>query len=1160
MMSSLVQLILVLAFCLSLHLSCSTGLSFTKKPPSQLLASLGSDAIFRWEFTFGDVGDLNASISVVWGNAYNYGFFRNKFITVTPPRKWEVNTKQVSSSITSRLHWSGNFNKNESLQVFTLRNVSKSDKDFFVCKVFNRWSGSELKSDLVELLVRVPPRIITKPNERVDVEDGDTVSLECDAVGDPPLSITWQNNGKVLKRGNTSIVLQIPNVRLKDGGTFTCNATNQAGFDFHRVKLRVVRYRPHINKTASTSPFTKSWLDHNSTLHCAFYANPVANLTWFKDGRQILEGVHSTHDGSTLTLTPKTLGDFGLYSCNATNKKGTTWYHITVEQLHSPGPPKVHKISPNVLELNVTWNTSIENGGSDILDFMITLLHVNGSIVKSQNAIKETSFDLKHLSQNRTYIVMLQARNIVGYGESENITVTTLVADLPGPPVIEALRAGVLSLNISWYSPIKHNSIEVFDYRIQVLDGITQKLIKQYASIPATSLVIKNLKKNSSYTIEIEGRNEVGYGEAAKFIGITLPQGPPDSPSISSPTVNGNNCSLQWLEPYDGKSPITMYTLYVWKINFSSDDSLSLKIFKTFNTTETFSAKLNLEWNQNYTVAVSAWNKYGEGSSSSRELCQIGRNPQVTTTTTIPSTANTFTTIRTQDTEAASPAGTTGASTMTSTTESEDTMETNNTAVEDNSIKFDHLLLIWIAILAVIVAGFLLLLWKATQKIRKCRYQRKTNHLKERELGNASTISSSEELKEIPVRNQYESIEILEVHYNGGYSSEESKNVEESVPVTHHYHVARGLSEYNHLHETSGSPRSKQSKNTRNKQRQEIGEYSHLSRGESLDKERNRSQLPNVSFMVPSRRHWEISRDRLRIESTIGRGEFGLVKIGYALDVTNDGGWSVVAIKTLKDNASESHLKDLLSELKVMEELSPHKHVVQLLACITKSEPLCVITEFAPYGDLLGFLRKKRGFKDDYYSIQQLPSIRLTSRQLMTFAWQIADGMAHLSAAKIIHRDLAARNVLLGENLTCKVTDFGMARNIHERGMYQKSSEGRLPVKWTALEALEHGQYTTKSDVWSFGVLVFEIVTIGGRPYPGMDAAELVEKLRRGYRIEKPQHLDEKVYDLMLSCWNEDPEKRLTFGQLYRALKQLDEEMEDCVNLTTYNGRVYENV
>ena len=150
------------------------------------------------------------------------------------------------------------------------------------------------------------------------------------------------------------------------------------------------------------------------------------------------------------------------------------------------------------------------------------------------------------------------------------------------------------------------------------------------------------------------------------------------------------------------------------------------------------------------------------------------------------------------------------------------------------------------------------------------------------------------------VQNQYESIEILEVHYNGGYSSEESKNVEESAPVTHHYHVPGVPSEYNHLHETSGSPRSKKSKNGRNKQRQEIGEYSHLSRGESPVKERNRPHLPNVTFLVSPRRHWEISRDRIRIESTIGRGEFGLVKMGHALDVTNDGGWSVVAIKTLK--------------------------------------------------------------------------------------------------------------------------------------------------------------------------------------------------------------------------------------------------------------------
>lgn len=265
------------------------------------------------------------------------------------------------------------------------------------------------------------------------------------------------------------------------------------------------------------------------------------------------------------------------------------------------------------------------------------------------------------------------------------------------------------------------------------------------------------------------------------------------------------------------------------------------------------------------------------------------------------------------------------------------------------------------------------------------------------------------------------------------------------------------------------------------------------------------------------------------------------------------------AVKTIKENSNESQREDLLSELKVMKELLSHKHVVELLACVTKSEPLCVITEFAPYGDLLGFLRKKRGLRDDYYDIQQLPKRSLTSRLLMKFAWEIADGMAHLSAAKIIHRDLAARNVLLGENLTCKVTDFGMARNTRSKDIYERTSEGRLPLKWTALESLEYGRYTTKSDVWSFGVVLYEIFTIGGAPYPGMNVSELTKKLKSGYRMEKPKHVHNKLYDVMRSCWNKDPDQRHTFSQLNKTLNQLDKEVQNCINLRTYNGKLYEN-
>jgi len=125
--------------------------------------------------------------------------------------------------------------------------------------------------------------------------------------------------------------------------------------------------------------------------------------------------------------------------------------------------------------------------------------------------------------------------------------------------------------------------------------------------------------------------------------------------------------------------------------------------------------------------------------------------------------------------------------------------------------------------------------------------------------------------------------------------------------------------------------------------------------------------------------------------------------------------------------------------------------------------------------------------------------------------------------------------------------------------MYQKNTGGRLPVKWTAIEALLHGQYTTKSDVWSFGVVLFEIATMGGCPYPNMEVLELVDKLETGYRMEKPKHISRELYSLMLSCWNENPDKRPSFLQLHSRLNQLSEENQDYINLRSYDERIYEN-
>ncbi|CAH3185796.1 unnamed protein product, partial [Porites lobata] len=224
-------------------------------------------------------------------------------------------------------------------------------------------------------------------------------------------------------------------------------------------------------------------------------------------------------------------------------------------------------------------------------------------------------------------------------------------------------------------------------------------------------------------------------------------------------------------------------------------------------------------------------------------------------------------------------------------------------------------------------------------------------------------------------------------------------------------------------------------------------------------------------------------------------------------------------------------------------------------------DPLLVLIEYVPYGDLLGYLRKSRGLNDTYFKDpDSKPQTTLSADQLMKFAWQVADGMCYLSSKKVIHRDLAARNVLVGEGEKCKVTDFGMARDVHQDDIYTKKSRGRLPVKWTAYEALLYGVYTTKSDVWSYGILLYEILTVGGTPYPDIKPRQIAERLQKGYRMPKPRHVDEKLYQVILKCWEEEPNDRPTFQNLRKTMKEMERKHKMYVNLRQYDGRLYANV
>ncbi|XP_022804176.1 tyrosine-protein kinase receptor Tie-1-like [Stylophora pistillata] len=323
------------------------------------------------------------------------------------------------------------------------------------------------------------------------------------------------------------------------------------------------------------------------------------------------------------------------------------------------------------------------------------------------------------------------------------------------------------------------------------------------------------------------------------------------------------------------------------------------------------------------------------------------------------------------------------------------------------------------------------------------------------------------------------------------------------------------------------------------------------------------SNSPGADYapLHPSTRSWEVPRNSVTMEKYIGEGAFGQVAKGTAVGLRGRPEMTTVAIKMLKPNAAESDKRDFIKELEVMKRLKPHPHVIKLLGCVTESEPLLVLIEYVPFGDLLGYLRKSRGLNDTYYKDPHIkPQTNLTSQQLMNFAWQIADGMSYLSSKSIIHRDLAARNVLVGQNERCKVTDFGMARDVRQENIYQRKTAGRLPVKWTAYEALLYSKYTTKSDVWSYGVVLYEIFTIGGSPYPGMDGTRILGLLQEGYRMTKPQHIDDKLYQIMQGCWQNDPDARPTFTELKNQLKGMETIYKRLINMSMYDKQLYANV
>ncbi|KAK1795918.1 hypothetical protein P4O66_009028 [Electrophorus voltai] len=256
---------------------------------------------------------------------------------------------------------------------------------------------------------------------------------------------------------------------------------------------------------------------------------------------------------------------------------------------------------------------------------------------------------------------------------------------------------------------------------------------------------------------------------------------------------------------------------------------------------------------------------------------------------------------------------------------------------------------------------------------------------------------------------------------------------------------------------------------------------------------------------------WEIPRETLKMVKKLGAGQFGEVWMGYYKNNQK------VAIKTLKEGTMEPAA--FLQEANLMKKLQ-HIRLVRLHAVVTH-EPILIVTEFMANGSLLDFLKTTDGKK------LKLP-------KLIDMTAQIAEGMAYIERKNYIHRDLRAANILVSETLHCKIADFGLARIIESE--YTAHEGAKFPIKWTAPEAINFGTFSIKSDVWSFGVLLTEIVTYGRVPYPGMTNPEVIRNLDRMYRMPCPDGCPEELYNIMLLSWRQKPEERPTFDYLQDTL------------------------
>lgn len=311
---------------------------------------------------------------------------------------------------------------------------------------------------------------------------------------------------------------------------------------------------------------------------------------------------------------------------------------------------------------------------------------------------------------------------------------------------------------------------------------------------------------------------------------------------------------------------------------------------------------------------------------------------------------------------------------------------------------------------------------------------------------------------------------------------------------------------------------------------------------------------PNVSYhkvsetlkLSPKLEGLEYPRNDIVYIKDIGQGAFGRVFKAKAPNLSKDGEDTIIAVKMLKDDASDDLQQDFSREASLMAEFK-HPNIVKLLGVCAIGKPMCLLFEYMIKWDLNEYLRRcspehyimMRPHVDVYEDLPILDNV-----DQLYICMQIASGMVYLSERGFVHRDLATRNCLVGENLTVKISDFGLARSVHTIDYYKGGEHDAIPIRWMPLESILYNKFTAESDVWSFGVLLWEIFSFALQPYYGMTHEEVIKFIKDGKMLACPENTPKQVYDLMCLCWSRKHMHRPPFPTIFSSIKVMHDDLQ----------------